>query len=143
MGDTGSMLSGFSLFILSLLFIQSYEKVTNAMGNNYPPGATGLLKVIALFFLPVFDAIRVFALRLSKGISPLKADRRHLHYYMLDAGMDHKQSAWVLIMINIVGFEAALACIALHSPIWLMLLCQALPSVTASIIASKMRKKNA
>jgi hypothetical protein len=58
--------------------------------------------MIAILFLPVYDAIRVFILRASRGLSPLKADRTHLHYYLLDAGFTHSQSVLIILSANIL-----------------------------------------
>jgi UDP-N-acetylmuramyl pentapeptide phosphotransferase/UDP-N-acetylglucosamine-1-phosphate transferase len=94
MGDTGSMLLGFILFILAL----NYHG--NETGHATETERTAI--IAALFSLPVFDALRVFVLRGIKGISPLKADRRHLHYYFLDSGMTHAATAILLTCANVV-----------------------------------------
>ncbi len=135
MGDTGSMLTGFSIFVLALLFIHASETIIWCRLS----GASVMLVVLSVLFFPVFDALRVFALRASKGISPLKADRRHLHYYLLDAGLSHAATAWLLIGVNVATIAIAFGCIAAHAPAWLLLAGIAIPSVAASSIASKMR----
>lgn len=63
--------------------------------------------MISLLFFPVFDAIRVFILRLSKGRSPLKADRSHIHFYLLDAGIGHTRSVLILLVTNILIIASA------------------------------------
>ena len=135
MGDTGSMLSGFSIFVLSLLFIHSSEKYPAAVGNNMQAGYPALLITIAVFFLPVFDALRVFTLRGSKGISPLIADRSHLHYYLLDAGLSHGKTAWLLVGINVLSILLCIGCLGAGLPAWLILSITALPTIIVSIAA--------
>jgi UDP-N-acetylmuramyl pentapeptide phosphotransferase/UDP-N-acetylglucosamine-1-phosphate transferase len=103
MGDTGSLLLGFMIFILAVLFLNSF---TGELAFLHSFNAA-VLFVIALLFLPVYDALRVFILRASKGISPLKADRRHLHYYLLDAGLGHTTAVMVIVAVNIVLLIAA------------------------------------
>lgn len=107
MGDTGSMFLGFSIFTLSVLFIntppQSREKMASLI--FFDQGA--FIIALSILFLPVYDAIRVFILRASRGTSPLKADRTHLHYYLLDAGFTHSQSVLIILTTNI--FIIALA----------------------------------
>lgn len=102
MGDTGSMFLGFTVFVLSVLFINMY----GVRGVNQLPFIHSQLGAIIIIcftlFLPVYDAIRVFILRASKGISPLKADRTHLHYYLLDAGLTHTQAVFVITTANIL-----------------------------------------
>ncbi len=102
MGDTGSMFLGFSIFSFSLLFVKwcsTGEINSIVLGIRGPQQA--LILVIALLFVPVYDGIRVFILRASRGVSPLKADRAHLHYYLLDAGFSHTQAVFVITATNI------------------------------------------
>ncbi len=141
MGDTGSMLSGFSIFILALLFIRSAPALHIPDLGNTNSGYVAVQAVLAIFFLPVFDALRVFALRASKGISPLKADRRHLHYYLLDAGLGHAATAWLLVGINILTILSAFVCMANNAPAWLYYIAITIPSAaTAFIAASRVEK---
>jgi UDP-N-acetylmuramyl pentapeptide phosphotransferase/UDP-N-acetylglucosamine-1-phosphate transferase len=118
MGDTGSMLLGFTVFLLAVALIGqhaagawSYQPFllpgdrdvnVNIVSRDiiHSPGGAFLL-AFAILLLPTFDALRVFALRLSKGRSPLKADRTHLHYYLLDAGCSHPQAVGIIALINI------------------------------------------
>jgi len=110
MGDTGSMLLGFTLFILTLLFLKL--NIQDEAFYNTPPGkaaspllhsAAGAFMIfVSILFLPVFDAIRVFIVRISMGRSPLRADRNHLHYYLLDAGFSHSWATFVILGINIL-----------------------------------------
>jgi len=109
MGDTGSMLLGFTIFILSVVYLHLNTAgawIFTARGRvpaeiiHSEKGA--LLVVLAILFLPTFDALRVFVLRLSKGRSPLRADRTHLHYYLLDAGCSHPQAVLIIATINVI-----------------------------------------
>ena len=103
MGDTGSMFLGFTIFTFSLLFVNMYAggeaaEITGLIPNQQQ----ALILMFAMLFLPIFDAIRVFILRASRGISPFKADRTHLHYYLLDAGFTHTQSVLIIVTTNVV-----------------------------------------
>lgn len=102
MGDTGSMLLGFSIFLLSVLFVNTWP---GQHAENITPFIHSLsgavIIVLSILFLPMYDAIRVFILRASRGTSPLKADRTHLHYYILDAGFNHSQSALIILASTI------------------------------------------
>ena len=97
MGDTGSMLIGFNIFIFSVLW-----PVTSKTLNSSILDHSAILILIAVLFLPSYDAVRVFILRISKGISPLKADRSHLHYYLLDAGFSHSKSVLIITATNLL-----------------------------------------
>ena len=115
MGDTGSMLLGFTLFILSVLFVDVYwsDQISNQGLTARPfnecvhSQSAAFMIMVSLLFFPVFDAIRVFILRISKGRSPLKADRSHIHFYLLDAGFGHTQSVLVLLTTNILIIASA------------------------------------
>ena len=103
MGDTGSMFLGFTIFIFSVLFINwcGGEDLARISGYIHTP-QNGVIIILSMLFLPIFDAIRVFILRASKGRSPLKADRTHLHYYLLDAGFSHTQSVIIIVSTNLL-----------------------------------------
>ncbi|MEM9053277.1 MAG: MraY family glycosyltransferase, partial [Bacteroidota bacterium] len=77
MGDTGSLVCGFILSILAIQFIE-YSIV---------PTAPSL--AVAILFVPLFDTIRVFAIRIYHGNSPFSADRKHIHHCLLRWGMSH------------------------------------------------------
>ncbi len=103
MGDTGSMLLGFTIFILSVLLVHYYPFSGGSHIALFIHSARGAFIIAcAILYLPVYDGIRVFIMRASKGISPLKADRNHLHYYLLDAGFSHSQSVLIIVTTNII-----------------------------------------
>jgi UDP-GlcNAc:undecaprenyl-phosphate/decaprenyl-phosphate GlcNAc-1-phosphate transferase len=84
MGDTGSLLLGVISSILLLKFNQNIK--TNTFSIVSAPAIA-----FSLILLPVFDTMRVFAIRIFKGLSPLKADRNHIHHLLLDKGFSHKK----------------------------------------------------
>ncbi|NDC42481.1 MAG: hypothetical protein EBZ77_13195 [Chitinophagia bacterium] len=90
-----------------------------------------------LLFFPVFDALRVFTARMLNRESPLKGDRRHLHYYLLDAGFSHAQAAWLLLLAQAI--TSIIAFLFQDSSVWLALPVIALPTIVISIIAARMR----
>ena len=102
MGDTGSMFLGFTIFVLSVLFVGMYPGKAAGISTliHSPQGALSVM--LSILLLPVYDALRVFILRASKGRSPLRADRTHLHYYLLDAGFTHSRSVIIIIGTNIL-----------------------------------------
>ncbi len=96
MGDTGSLLLGFIMFV----FVVRFNEL-NVM-NAFPE------KIIAapafsftILILPLFDTLRVFTIRILRGQSPFKADRRHLHHILIDLGNSHLKSTLILIAINV------------------------------------------
>ena len=141
MGDTGSMFIGFTIFIFSVLFLNwcSAPRMTAIMHYIHSPQNAFIL-IFAMLFVPVFDALRVFALRASRGISPLKADRTHLHYYLLDAGLTHSQSVMVIAGTNMFIIVVAYLLQDLN-PYLVLSLITAIATVVLFIVY-KLRQKN-
>ncbi|MBC7912743.1 MAG: undecaprenyl/decaprenyl-phosphate alpha-N-acetylglucosaminyl 1-phosphate transferase, partial [Pyrinomonadaceae bacterium] len=105
MGDTGSLLLGFISIILAIQFIE-----LNKVGGNriiFYSSAPSI--AIAILIGPVFDAIRVFVLRIIKTGSPFVADRNHVHHRMLHMGFSHMQATLVLMGFNILMVYVALS----------------------------------
>ena len=98
MGDTGSLLIGLVLALLTIKFIE-YNKV-----NVGPYHISSVPAVaIAILIVPLFDLARVFFVRLKLKKSPMHADRNHLHHRLLDLGMSHMQVALTLSAVT-AGF---------------------------------------
>lgn len=100
MGDTGSLLLGFTISLLSVLFLNSYNWKPD-ISRWIHDGTTANAFVLCLLSMPIADCIRVFVIRLSKGISPFRADRNHLHYFLLDTGLTHLQAVLVILASNV------------------------------------------
>ncbi|HAJ99674.1 MAG TPA: hypothetical protein DCM62_06595 [Bacteroidales bacterium] len=78
MGDTGSMVVGFAISILTLSFIQtSTTQDVMLMGNHTPVIAMAALAV------PLYDAIRIFLFRSIIDGKPFKPCNRHTHHIIL------------------------------------------------------------
>jgi UDP-GlcNAc:undecaprenyl-phosphate GlcNAc-1-phosphate transferase len=106
MGDTGSLLLGFTISILCILFINTYDQGT-AILNWIKDPQKAMLFCVALLSLPVADCIRVFAIRIGKGVSPFHADRNHLHYFLLDLGLKDLQATAAIIFLNLIMITTA------------------------------------
>ena len=83
LGDAGSLSLGFILATFAMEFLHS--------GNNHIAHLNLNPVIVAVLVLgyPVADTIRVFAIRISMGLSPFNADRRHMHHVLLDKGFSH------------------------------------------------------
>lgn len=103
MGDTGSLLLGFMISVLCILFVNSYNPSSALAQSTLVHGQKGALVVgLSVLFIPVFDSFRVFITRIIKGVSPFKADRTHLHHYLLDLGFTHSRTVLILLTANIL-----------------------------------------
>ncbi|MEO6190309.1 MAG: MraY family glycosyltransferase [Saprospiraceae bacterium] len=98
MGDTGSMLVG---VICSILAISFLELNKNLVDKEFQISAAPAF-VVSVMFIPLFDTLRVFFLRLIKGNSPFTADRKHVHHLLLNLGLSHLQVTSMLIMLNTI-----------------------------------------
>jgi UDP-GlcNAc:undecaprenyl-phosphate GlcNAc-1-phosphate transferase len=90
LGESGSLIAGFSLAFLSIV---GGAKL-----------ATGLM---ALGF-PLMDAVFVVIGRLADGRSPFKGDDTHLHFKLLKAGLSQKQTVFLIWGLSAVTGVAAL-----------------------------------
>lgn len=101
MGDTGSLIVGLTLSILSIKFIEMNRVLPRDHINK-------ILSVpvitIGILIIPLFDTARVFVIRSFEGRSPLSADRNHLHHLLLAQGFDHMSSTGILILFNLALF---------------------------------------
>lgn len=95
MGDSGSMLLGFLVVVQAVGFL---EVNLNTSASFTAPNAPVLL--LALLSYPLFDTLRVFALRVWQRRSPFSADRNHIHHQLLDLGLDHEQTTLVICMAS-------------------------------------------
>ena len=88
MGDTGSLLIGLINAILVIKFIN----IAGAAGASIPI-ATAPAIGFAVLMVPLFDTLRVFAIRIISRRSPFSPDRNHVHHFLLDLGFSHRQIA--------------------------------------------------
>lgn len=97
MGDTGSLMLGYLIAFFGLKF---YNLNINTDMFNIEAAPAVLLGIV---FIPAFDTLRVFCVRIASGLSPFYPDRRHIHHKMLRLGLTHFQSAMVIIILQ-TGF---------------------------------------
>ena len=104
MGDTGSLLIGFFLSIVTIKFIDSNYA---AQGGLYTFGGS-IGTAMAILILPLADTARVFVKRVAKGKSPMHPDRTHFHHILLRLGCNHAQSTGILVTVNVIFVLLAL-----------------------------------
>ncbi|MEO6866586.1 MAG: MraY family glycosyltransferase [Gaiellales bacterium] len=84
MGDSGSMLLGFLLAVIS---VQGVLKTTAAISLVIP---------LALLAVPILDTSFVVLKRLKHGVSIASPDRWHLHHRLLNVGLSPRRVAATL-----------------------------------------------
>jgi len=94
MGDTGSLVLGFVIALLCTRLIQVNNQAVQPLLRTAPLFALGMV------FIPTFDTIRVFALRIWKGQSPFHADRTHIHHLLTNAGVSHSLTSKIICIVH-------------------------------------------
>jgi UDP-GlcNAc:undecaprenyl-phosphate GlcNAc-1-phosphate transferase len=95
MGDSGSLLLGFSLAALTL----SPEGVRGSRADVVAV-ITGPLFVL---LIPIFDTTLVTALRLLSGRSPAVGGRDHSSHRLVAIGLSERKAVFVLCVLAVVG----------------------------------------
>jgi UDP-N-acetylmuramyl pentapeptide phosphotransferase/UDP-N-acetylglucosamine-1-phosphate transferase len=96
MGDTGSLIVGFTITVLVIHFNELIAKRSSFIEIHSAPALS-----IAVLILPIFDTFRVIILRLKNHQPVFKADHRHIHHLMLKAGFSHREATFWLSSFNI------------------------------------------
>ncbi len=97
MGDAGSLVIGYLIAMLSIQFLEFNQIIIETMFSFENP----LAILVSILFIPLFDTLRVFFVRLSNGYSPFRADKNHLHHLLLKAGFKHQKATLTLVSLNI------------------------------------------
>ena len=135
MGDTGSLLLGIVVSILAI-------KAINIEGTNqyYMPAYSAPVVGFAILMVPIFDTLRVFGRRILNRKSPFSPDRTHLHHYLLDMGLGHRQIAIYCALATLV-FAGVAYLLRNINPIFNLLILFLLALGATWYIVSMRRKK--
>ena len=96
MGDTGSLLIGLINSIMVIKFIN----IAGSTAVKVPLEAAPAIG-FAILIVPLFDTLRVFALRILKRKSPFSPDRTHVHHFLLELGFSHRKITMLCVSFNI------------------------------------------
>jgi len=101
MGDTGSMILGFLIGIMTLRFlaldITQFQEVYVLPQNSF-------LIILAILFFPVIDVVRVIMIRLINKKRLFYPDRCHMHHILIDKGITHIKASITLTSSSIFIF---------------------------------------
>lgn len=98
MGDTGSLVLGMSLSILAIVFLNYNSALPEFHSLKFN---SGFGTVLCVLIVPIIDTIRVVIIRTSRGISPLTADKRHIHHALVRIGKSHRFAVLLLAVVHI------------------------------------------
>ena len=99
MGDTGSLIIGFVVSILTVKFLTLNSLELNEI--NIIPHNT-IFVIISILIFPVFDTLRVIIVRAKSKKHLLLADKNHIHHLLLDLGFSHKKSSLIISLSSIL-----------------------------------------
>ena len=94
MGDTGSLVLGFVISVLCIRLMQVSAAAINPVLPHAP------VFVLGVVLIPVFDTLRVFAVRIWKGKSPFVADKTHIHHLLTSAGFNHAFATRLICFVH-------------------------------------------
>lgn len=130
MGDTGSLVGGFVVSVLAIQFIELQPS------NNAPAVA------VAILFVPVFDTLKVFVIRILNGSSPFAPDKNHIHHQLLSIGLPQPIALAAIIIFNLamILFVVSFESLGVNKLILITSCCALLMSLTLGFIQK--RKKH-
>lgn len=96
MGDTGSLVLG---FVVAVLCVKLIQLNTGQQAPVVPHAPVFALSIVAI---PVFDTLRVFALRIWQGRSPFSPDKNHIHHLLTNNGWSHSFAAKLICGVHAV-----------------------------------------
>jgi UDP-N-acetylmuramyl pentapeptide phosphotransferase/UDP-N-acetylglucosamine-1-phosphate transferase len=95
LGDSGSHLLG-GLVSVYVIFI-----LTNSYTIKPEFDLHKILFIISILFYPIIDIIRIFFLRLVKGMSPFQPDKNHIHHLLLKKTKSHFYTTLIILGVSI------------------------------------------
>jgi UDP-N-acetylmuramyl pentapeptide phosphotransferase/UDP-N-acetylglucosamine-1-phosphate transferase len=99
MGDIGSLILGFMLSIFAIKFIE-LSRTPEVVNSDYYIKAAPAV-AIGILIVPIFDTLRVMMIRIYKGRSPFKPDKRHVHHYLLELTGSHRKTTTIILSVNV------------------------------------------
>ncbi len=98
MGDTGSLVIGFCIGFMSLKFL---SMDVTLLSDYAFKGENKIIVIGAIFFIPLFDTLRVIGVRLLNKKSPFHADNNHIHHLLINSGLTHFKASLLLCILNL------------------------------------------
>lgn len=99
MGDTGAMVIGMMLAIMSIHFMNVNDSLPE--GHLVKYSAT-IASAVAFIIVPLSDTLRIIILRISKGKSPFSPDKSHIHHAIMRLGVTHSKTALILAVVSAI-----------------------------------------
>jgi UDP-N-acetylmuramyl pentapeptide phosphotransferase/UDP-N-acetylglucosamine-1-phosphate transferase len=97
MGDTGALIIG----VISVVLVVKFNELSVSNSTQYILTAAPAMS-IAILFIPLYDTLQVFVIRVFNKRSPFSPDKNHLHHRLLNLGLNHIQTSSILITLNAI-----------------------------------------
>lgn len=102
MGDTGSLVVGFIVSILTLRMLSATSEELSLMGIT---PISKFIIVLSILFIPFLDTVRVVCIRILKRKKPFSPDRNHVHHVIIDyMKLTHAKASLLLAFVNLGAF---------------------------------------
>lgn len=98
MGDGGTLMLGVVMTVFVLYALSSHTRCDGL--DDQGVSLTGL--TLSFLCIPVFDTLRVMMVRITRGRSPFRPDKTHLHHLFIDMGFSHLGAALFILFLNLL-----------------------------------------
>lgn len=105
MGDTGSLVIGTLLSVLTIVFINQNHDMPKEHPLRFN---SSIITAVCALIIPLADTTRILIVRISKGISPFEADKRHIHHALVRLGLSHRQTVCILTLAHLLMLGLAI-----------------------------------
>ncbi len=99
LGDGGSMMLG-AILVLCMFSVLSSDSVCAEAYRD--SGFCLPALALAVLAIPVFDTLKVMAIRIAKGYSPFRPDKTHLHHLFIEMDFTHLATSGFIVLTNAV-----------------------------------------
>jgi len=136
MGDTGSLIIGLMIAVQVIMFNEKNIGYTSVFSIKSAPAVA-----FSVLIVPLYDTLRVFLIRMSRGRSPFSADKNHLHHCLIKLGNSHIRSTLIIVLANLCFILLALL-LQNIGIVWLMLIILSMATSLSLILERLVKKKN-
>ena len=98
MGDTGSLVIGTMLSVLTIVFINENHLLTQGHPLKFD---SSIVTAICVLIIPLADTTRIIIIRLFKGLPLFTPDKRHIHHALIRLGFNHRRAVYVLTLLHV------------------------------------------
>ncbi len=141
MGDTGSLLVGLLMVVQVIDFIEFNLDSTLPYYIMSSPSVA-----LAFVIIPLIDTLRVFTIRIVKGMSPFYPDKNHIHHCLLRIFNRHYKVTLMILFVNVLIITATVLLCTRVSVFYYLFLIVVLMGIAASflpgIVLAYRRKKH-